>query len=173
VIRSSAIMSLPVMSRRDLLTAAGTALLPICARSTPQAAAARSATASPPIGCFGSVVFGKFRLGDDAMLDAVKAAGYEGLDLYTPGGQRAAGGAPAEPTPEALASFKEKLAARGLTTTVGNLSLGRRGASHAEALAAARQSITNAHTLGQKYALTLGVNNEEEYMPARAWACSW
>lgn len=164
--------------RRNFLTAAcaaaGTALLPRSALSSPQTtpAPANSRGATPPIGCFGNVVFGKFRLDDDAMLDAVRAAGYEGLELYSPVGPRAAGAAPptgnpqaaAGPTPEILATFKEKLAARGLTTTVGNLSLGGRGASLSEAIAAARQSVRNAHTLGQKFVLTLGTEDETQYI---------
>jgi sugar phosphate isomerase/epimerase len=158
-------------NRRDFLAAtwaaAGSALLPLSARGAPQSAAAPqgSRPGPPPIGCFGSVVFGKFRLNDDAMLDAVRAAGYQGLELYSPGGPRTAGVSPgAGEPPEALSAFKEKLAARGLTTTVGNLSLGRRGAPLQDAIAAARQSVTNAHTLGQKFVLTLGTEDENEYI---------
>jgi sugar phosphate isomerase/epimerase len=78
------------------------------------------------------------------------------------GGQRGGrGGGPV--TPESLAALKEKLAARGLTSTIANLSVPT-GVPLADAIAATRQQIANAHTLGQKYALTLGLTQEAEYL---------
>jgi sugar phosphate isomerase/epimerase len=73
-----------------------------------------------------------------------------------------AGGRPL-PTPEALAALKAGLVARGLTTTVGGLSV-QRGVPLADAIANARQQIANAHTLGQKFALTLGLFQEADYI---------
>ena len=170
-------------TRRDFFStasaAAAAAMLPLSTPGAPQTAAApqNSRAASQPIGCFASVVFGKFRLGEDAMLDAVQAAGFQGIELFGPGrGARppaaAPGAAPAPgtpparagATPESIAAFKEKLAARGLTTTVGSLSLGRRGVPLADAIAAARQSVTDAHALGQKFLLTLGTEDENQFI---------
>ena len=64
-----------------------------------------------------------------------------------------------------VAALKEKLAARGMVSTVCSLSI-RTDVPLADAVTAARQQITNAHALGQKFALYLGLENEAQYIHA-------
>jgi len=64
-----------------------------------------------------------------------------------------------------VTALKEKLAARALVSTVCSLSI-RTDVSLAEAISGARQQITNAHALGQKFALYLGLEKEEQYIQA-------
>jgi len=64
-----------------------------------------------------------------------------------------------------VTALKEKLAARGMVSTVCSLSV-RTDVPLADAVAAARQQITNAHTLGQKFALYLGLEKESQYIHA-------
>jgi sugar phosphate isomerase/epimerase len=139
---------------------------------------AQFASAKPwPIGCHARP-FSRFRLNHDALLDAIKAAGYTSADMISaaPAGARgaaSAGGATAAPaqrgpvpiTPDMIAALKEKLAARGMVSTVCSLSV-RTDVPLADAVTAARQQITNAHALGQKFALYLGLEKESQYIHA-------
>lgn len=126
------------------------------------------------IGCH-TRPFSRFRLSHDELLDAIKAAGFKSADMIrasppaaaagsgTPeGGQRGRGSAPPV-TPESIAALKEKLAARGLTTTIASLSVPT-GVSLPDAVKSVRQQIADAHALGQKYALYLGMGREDEYV---------
>jgi sugar phosphate isomerase/epimerase len=146
-------MNLRSLTRRDLATAASAAataaMLPF---------SARGAATLWPIGSH-TRPFGTLRLSQDAMLDAIKAAGYQSADFIGVGGGRNA--APA--TPDSVAALKEKLAARGLKTNVGNLML-RTGVPPADAIAAARQQITDAHALGQTFMLSLGITQEKLFV---------
>jgi sugar phosphate isomerase/epimerase len=132
------------LTRRDLATAASAAaaaaMLPFSAHGA----------ATPwPIGSH-TRPFGTLRLSQDAVLDAIKAAGYQSADFIGVGGGRN----DASATPEALAALKAKLAVRGLKTNVGSLMV-RTGVPLADAIAAARRQITDAHELGQKFMLSL------------------
>lgn len=171
-------MDLQSRPRRNFITtsaaAAAALALPFSRHSAGQSAASRTW----PIGCH-SRPFSKFRLSHDDLLDAIKAAGYKSADMISAapaaarGGSPAATGAAAAPaqrgrevvTPEMVAALKEKLAARGMVSTVCSLSI-QTGVPLADAIAAARQQITNAHTLGQKFALYLGLESEAQYIPA-------
>ena len=130
-----------------------------------------------PIGCH-SRPFGRFRLTHDDLLDAIKAAGYTSADMISAAppaarGAAPAGGAttpaaqrgPAAVTPEMVSALKAKLAARGMVSTVCSLSI-RTDVPLADAVTAARQQITNAHALGQKFALYLGLEKETQYLHA-------
>jgi sugar phosphate isomerase/epimerase len=144
----------------------------------PSRGAEQSASAKPwSIGCHARP-FGRFRLSHDALLDAIKAAGYTSADMVSAAppaarGAAPAGGATTPPaprgpdaiTPEMVTALKEKLAARGMVSTVCSLSV-RTDVPLADAVAAARQQITNAHTLGQKFALYLGLEKESQYIHA-------
>ncbi len=169
-------MDLQSLPRRTFMTmsaaAAAALALPFSGR-----AAGQSAPPKPwPIGCHARP-FSRFRLTHDDLLDAIKSAGYTSADMVSaapvaaPGGTPAAGGAaqaqrgPAAVTPEMTAALKEKLAARGMVSTVGSLSI-QTGVPLADAIAAARQQITNAHSLGQKFALYLGLESEAQYIHA-------
>ena len=66
-------------------------------------------------------------------------------------------------TPESIAALKQKLAARGLTTTIANLTVPT-GVPLAEAITAVRQQIADAHALGQTYAIYLGMGREDQYV---------
>jgi sugar phosphate isomerase/epimerase len=144
--------------------------------------AQRSPQARWPIGCH-TRPFGSFRASQtanpDYILDAIKGAGYEFADMISAGG---AGGrnntAPAgtatgsagqtgrgqAPGPEAVAELKQKLVARGLKSNIASLATAQKGTSLADAMANARAVVTNAHTLGQKYALNLGIEEEERWV---------
>ena len=66
-------------------------------------------------------------------------------------------------TPESIAALKQKLAARGLTTTIANLTVPT-AVPLAEAITAVRQQIADAHALGQTYAIYLGMGREDQYV---------
>jgi sugar phosphate isomerase/epimerase len=115
----------------------------------------------------------------DYVLDAVKAAGFEYADMIAAGGGGGRGAASAanagsgnaappgrgQPaTPEAVAELKQKLAARGLKSNIANLPTAAKGTPFADAAANARAIVGNAHTLGQKYALNLGIEDEERWV---------
>jgi sugar phosphate isomerase/epimerase len=127
------------------------------------------------IGCH-TRPFSRFRPGHDELLDAIKGAGYQSADMIrasvpvaapagaapAPAGQR--GGAAMTPvTPESIAVLKQKLAARGLTTTIANLTVPT-AVPLAEAITAVRQQISDAHALGQTSALYLGMEREDQYV---------
>ncbi len=147
--------------------------LPLSARGAGQSASQKAF----PIGCHARP-FGRFRLNHDDLLDAIKAAGYTSADMISAAppaarGAAPAGGTAAPPaqrgpaaiTPEMVTALKEKLAARGMVSTVCSLSI-RTDVPLADAVTAARQQITNAHTLGQKFALYLGLEKESQYIHA-------
>ena len=124
------------------------------------------------IGCH-TRPFSSFRLGQDELLDAIKAAGYQSADMIrasvpsaAPAGAAAGQsgrGAMTPVTPESTAALKQKLAARGLTTTIANLTVPT-GVPLAEATAAVRQQVADAHALGQTYAIYLGMGREDQYV---------
>ena len=66
-------------------------------------------------------------------------------------------------TPESIAALKQKLAVRGLTSTIANLTVPT-AVPLAEAISAVRQQIADAHALGQKFALYLGMGREDQYL---------
>jgi sugar phosphate isomerase/epimerase len=159
-------------SRRDFLT---TASAIAAAAMLPGAARAQDSKGTRfMIGCH-LRPFSRFRLSHDEVLDAIKAAGFKSADMIraTPpappaapgaaaaGGQRGRG-AVAPVTPESIAALKEKLAARGLTTTIASLTVPTE-VPLSEATAAVRKQIADAHALGQKYALYLGMGREDQY----------
>jgi sugar phosphate isomerase/epimerase len=166
-----------VRTRRDFLTttSAAAALLPFSGRAAGQSGTSRAW----PIGCH-SRPFSRFRLSHDDLLDAMKAAGFRSADMLSiaPAAARASpaatgtatasaqrGRGAVTVTPEMVTALKEKLAARGMVSTVCSLSL-QTDLPLADAVAAARQQITNAHTLGQKFALYLGLESEAQYIQA-------
>ena len=128
----------------------------------------------------------------DYILDAIKGAGYQFADMISAGGggrgaegRGAAGGsapargaapagaaapapqgrgAPAPVTPEMIAALKEKLAAEGLKSNIASFPTAPKGVPLADAIASARQLITNAQAIGQKYALNLGIEDEERWV---------
>jgi sugar phosphate isomerase/epimerase len=176
------------LTRRDFLgvaSAAGAAAMrPLSAEGrAPQAEPARqpSNAARWAIGCH-SRPFGSFRASrvdnPDYILDSVKAAGYQYADMISaapPGAGRGgarAGGAPAAGsggrgvavTPEMLEALKQKLAARGLRSNIASLPTAARGVSVADAVAAAQRIVSNAQQLGQRYALNLGIEDEERWL---------
>lgn len=164
---------------------AGALLPPLAHGNEPyqQPAASRASGATRwAIGCH-TRPFGTFRASQannpDYILDAIRAAGFQYADMVSaapPGGGRGAtppsGGAPSTPrggrgapvTPEALAAFKQKLAARGLKSNIASLPTAARGVPLESAIAAARQIVSNAHELGQKYVLNLGIEDEERWI---------
>ena len=169
-------------TRREFLTtasaAAASAMLPVSAPG-----AQRPNTTRWAIGCH-TRPFGSFRASQannpDYVLDAIKAAGYEYADMISAGGgggrnaapaaTPGAAGAPAPQgrgtpaTPEAVARLKEALVARGLKSNITSLPTPQRGVPVADAIANARRVIANAQTLGQKYALNLGIEDEERWV---------
>jgi sugar phosphate isomerase/epimerase len=177
------------LTRREFLgvaSAAGAAAmlpLPAAASAAPQAS-----STTWPIGCHSRPV-GSFRASQadnpDFILDSVKAAGYQYADMISAappgagrGGARGVGapaagaGAPAAGgggrgvavTPEMIAAMKQKLAARGLKSNVASLPTAARGVPVADAIAAAQRIVANAHALGQRYALNLGIYEEERWL---------
>jgi sugar phosphate isomerase/epimerase len=165
------------LARRNFITAAAAAAaalaLPFSGRGAGQSGPAKTW----PIGCH-SRPFSRFRLSHDDLLDAIKAAGYRSADMISIAPAAARGGPPAAAgaaaptqrgrgmvTPEMVAALKEKLAARGMVSNVCSLSI-QTGVPLADAVAAARQQITNAHTLGQTFALYLGLESEAQYIHA-------
>jgi sugar phosphate isomerase/epimerase len=168
-------------TRREFLataaSAAAAAAMPASARG-----AARPQPARWPIGSH-TRPFASFRASQagnpDYILDAIKAAGFEFADMIggaagggrnaAPGGTPGATAAPgaergAAATPESTAELKQKLAARGLKSNIASLSTPQKGFTVADAIANARRVITNAHTLGQKYALNLGIEDYERWV---------
>jgi sugar phosphate isomerase/epimerase len=164
-------------TRREFLAIASAAgMLPVAAR-----AAQRPTTTSWAIGCH-TRPFTTFRASQagnpDYVLDAIKGAGYEFADMIAPvnggrgAGSTASGGDAAArgqgrsgpPTQEAIADLKQKLIARGLKSNIANFPTAQKGVPLAEVIASARQVITNAQTLGQKYALNLGIEEEERWV---------
>jgi len=158
-------------SRREFIATASAvaaaAVVPMSAQARPQAGMTRRT-----IGCH-MRPFSSFRLGHDELLDAIKAAGYQSADMIrasvpvpAPAGASAGqrgGGAMPPVTPESTAALKQKLAARGLTTTIANLTVPT-GVPLAEATTAVRQQIADAHALGQTYAIYLGMGREDQYV---------
>ena len=173
-------MDLQSLPRRNFITtsaaAAAALALPFSERGAGQSGTSRAW----PIGCH-SRPFSRFRLSHDDLLDAIKAAGYLSADMISiaPAATRGASSAAAGTatasaqrgrgavtlTPEMVTVLKEKLAARGMVSTVCSLSI-QTGVPLADAVAAARQQITNAHSLGQKFALYLGLESEAQYLHA-------
>jgi sugar phosphate isomerase/epimerase len=134
-------------------------LLPAALRA--QAQPARPAAAGLPlIGCYAPRVFVKFNLGTDALLDAAKAAGFRSVEMLGGG----SGAARIRGTPEAPQVIREKLAARGLVSTVGSLVVPEK-IPHAEAVATTRAQLTRMKTIGQSYALCGGLNDESQWVP--------
>jgi sugar phosphate isomerase/epimerase len=167
--------ALPVSRRAFLATASvagAAALLPRSARGAGQSGVTRW-----PIGSH-IRPFSTFRLGQDDLLDAIKAAGFKSVDMISAAvpvaptagaavappapGQRGGRGATVV-TPESLSALESKLAARGLVSTIASLSVPV-NVPLADAIAATRLQITNAQALGQKYALYLGMGREDQYM---------
>jgi sugar phosphate isomerase/epimerase len=169
-------MSTASLSRRAFLataSAAGAAaMLPLSARAAQQSGATRWLIGSH------TRPFSSLRLGQDELLDAIKAAGFKSADMISAAAPVAppAGVAPPPPapgggqgrgatvvTPESTAALKAKLAARGLVSTIASISVPV-GVPLEEAITATRQQITNAQALGQKYGLYLGMGREDQYM---------
>ena len=164
-------MSTPSSTRREFLTAASAAaaaaMLPVSVRGAETVADSRWA-----IGCH-TRPFAGFRAtqasNPDFILDAVKAAGYEFADMISAGGGGGRNPAPAgttpapaagrggPPTAEATEAYKQKLAARGLKSNIASLPTPQGPIVLADAIA-------NAQILGQKYALNLGVEQEERWV---------
>ena len=67
-------------------------------------------------------------------------------------------------TPEMIASLKQKLAARGLKSNIASLPTTGLDVPMADAIAAAQRIVANAHALGQRYALNLGIYEEERWL---------
>ena len=163
-------MSMHSPSRREFLVAASAAAsaswFPAAARNA-QKTGGRAATTASPIGCH-TRPFAGFRASQtanpDYILDAVKAAGFEYADMISAGTAGARGTAPVPPTAEAISQLKAKLAARGLKSNIANLPTAPKGVAVADAIANARQLIENAPALGQKYALNLGIEEEERWV---------
>jgi sugar phosphate isomerase/epimerase len=175
------------LTRRDFVGVASVtgaaALFPFSTGAStrePEPSRQTPGTAVWAIGCH-TRPFGSFRAtqagNPDYILDSVKSAGYQYADMISaapPGaGRRGAGaGQPATGrggrgttvTPEMLAAMKQKLAARGLKSNIASLPTAARGVAVADAIAAAQRIIANAHELGQKYALNLGIEEEERWM---------
>jgi sugar phosphate isomerase/epimerase len=112
----------------------------------------------------------------DYILDSVKAAGYQYADMVSaapPGAGRGgarSGGAPAQAagrvvavTPEMLVAIKQ-LAARGLKSNIASVPTAARDVPVADSIAAVQRIVVNAHELGQRYALNLGIYEEERWL---------
>lgn len=109
----------------------------------------------------------------DYILDAVKAAGFQYSDMIsaapppappTRGSGGGAGRGPTEIAPEMIAAMKQKLATRGLKSNIASLPTAAKGVSLPDAIAAARTVVANAHELGQRFALNLGLEDEERWI---------
>jgi sugar phosphate isomerase/epimerase len=161
-------------SRREFLGAASAVAAAAVVPTLAQGRLA-STTTRRAIGCH-TRPFSTFRLGHDELLDAIKAAGYQSADMIrasvpvaTTGGTTPAAsgqrgrGAMTPVTPESIAALKQKLAARGLTTTIASLTVPVT-IPLAEAVTAVRQQISDAQALGQSYALYLGMGREDQYV---------
>jgi sugar phosphate isomerase/epimerase len=182
-------MSQGSCTRRDFLSAASVAgaaaMLPMSGHGAePHGSPATrqvSGTTRWVIGCH-TRPFGSFRASQadnpDYILDSIKAAGYRVADFISAappaagrGSAPGAGGKPAgrggrgaAVTPEMLASLKQKLAARGLTSNIAGLPTAARGVPVDDAIAAAQRVVANAHELGQTYALNLGIEDEDRWL---------
>ena len=172
-------MAIQSSTRREFLataSAAAAAMLPVAARGSALQSAARW-----PLGCH-TRPFTSFlatqAANPDYVLDAVKSAGFEFADMISAGGGGGRGaGAPATAapgaapqrgrgvpaTPEEVAALKQKLVARGLKSNIASFPTVQRGVPLEEAVANARKLIANAHTLGQKYALNLGIEDYDRW----------
>ena len=159
------------LTRRDFLgvaSAAGAAaMLPLTGNG---AGAPQASPAAWAIGCH-TRPFGSFRASQtdnpDYILDSIKAAGYQYADMISaapPGAGRGGGGRGVAVTPEMIAAMKQKLAARGLKSNIASLPSAARGVSVTDAVAAAQRVVANAHALGQRYALNLGIYDEEQWI---------
>ena len=160
-------------SRREFISAASAVAAAAVVPMTAQGGQHTSMTRRT-IGCH-TRPFSSFRLGQDELLDAIKAAGYQSADMIrasvpsappagaapAAAGQR--GGAMTPVTPESIAALKQKLAARGLTTTIANLTVPT-AVPLAEAITVVRQQLADAHALGQTYAIYLGMGREDQYV---------
>jgi sugar phosphate isomerase/epimerase len=166
-------MHTQALSRRAFLataSAAGAGAL----LSSPVAEGRQRGATRWPIGCH-IRPFSPHRLGQDELLDAIKAAGFTSVDMISaavpvtpPGaapsspaaGQRGRGATVV--TPESTAALRAKLDARGMVSTIASISVPV-GVPLADAIAATRQQITTAQTIGQKFGLYLGVEREDQY----------
>ena len=176
--------SLSGLTRRDFMgVASATGAAAILPLSHGTHAAAQAPTWQ--IGCH-SRPFGGFRAAQsdnpDYVLDSVKAAGYRYADMISaapPGAGRGGGALAAGSnapsgagsgrgtvavTPEMIAAMKEKLAARGLKSNIASLPTTPRTMALADAIAAAQRVVGNAHALGQRFALNLGIYDEELWL---------
>jgi sugar phosphate isomerase/epimerase len=63
-----------------------------------------------------------------------------------------------------LVAMKQKLAARGLKSNIASLPTTPRTMALADAIAAAQRVVANAHALGQRFALNLGLYDEELWL---------
>jgi sugar phosphate isomerase/epimerase len=176
-------------TRRDFLgavsVAGAAAMLPRlpAAEAAPADLAVQNAAATAPRWTIGSHTrpFAGFRASQpnnpDYILDAVKAAGFQYADMISaappPPARGAGAGAGAAPaargaapaiTPEMTAALKEKLAARGLKSNIANMPTAAKGVPLPDAIAAARAIIANAHDIGQKFAINLGIEDEERWI---------
>ena len=97
------------------------------------------------------------------MLDGVKSAGYRWVGLQTPTAADPFVGATAKP--EYLAALKQKIAARGLTATMGRLRT-LDSADFDAATADIRIQVKNAGVLGLKTLINTGTGKPELY---KAW----
>jgi sugar phosphate isomerase/epimerase len=164
-------MKIRSSSRREFLAAASAsaaaAWLPTSTSIRDAQRVGASAGGAWPIGCH-TRPFAGFRAtqssNPDYILDAVKAAGFEFADMISAGTVGGRGTPPVPATPETIAALKEKLVARGLKSNIANFPTAQRGVPVAEAIAAARRLIENAHALGQKYALNLGIEEEDRWV---------
>jgi sugar phosphate isomerase/epimerase len=179
-------MSTDSRTRREFIAtasaAAAAAWLPVSADGAQRSGTGNRSTSA--IGCH-TRPFTTFRAAQadnpDYVLDAIKAAGFAYADMIAPapaGGRGTARGGPAgeargasaapgrgaPPTAEAIAALKQKLAARGLKSNIANFPTAPRDTPQADAIAAARRISDNAQTLGQKYALNLGIEEEERWV---------
>ena len=173
------------LTRRDFLGAASAAGAAAIFPLSADAAVANAAVPQPsramwPIGCH-TRPFGSFRAtqanNPDFILDSIKAAGYQYADMISaapPGAGRGArgGGAPGAGgggrsavviTADMIAALKQKLTARGLKSNIAGLPTAARGVPLAESIAAAQRIVAHAHELGQRYALNLGIEEEERW----------
>lgn len=148
-------MHSPLLTRRHFIASSSAAAL---LTALPRAANAAGAKPSTwPIGCFNRP-WTKWSY--DVALDGIKSAGYQWTGLLSPTKDDPLIGSTA--TPEYLASIKQKIAARGLKANMGALRP-KLNVPLPDAIADTRQQLTNAHTLGLKYALTFGVNRPQDY----------
>ncbi len=88
-----------------------------------------------------------------------RTGGGGGRGSGTPGGR-----GPTAITPEMTAAMKQKLAARGLKSNIASLPTAAKGVPLPDAIAAARAVVANAHDLGQRFALNLGLEDEDRWI---------